>query len=74
MVDVQKKIESRLEEIRKEFSELSFALKVCQRFAIGETDYQKGGPQDSNDSLSSKPLPGDLAGKTVAPEAAKEAA
>ncbi|MGD0464839.1 MAG: hypothetical protein ABSB74_20330 [Tepidisphaeraceae bacterium] len=74
MVDVQKQIESRIEEIRKEYSELSFALKVCQRFTHAEVDRQKGPAQSNEDLSSSKPFLKDVADRNIDPEAATKAA
>ncbi len=74
MIDVQKKIESRIEELRKEFSELSVALKVCQRFNQAEGDSQKSPAQSDGDSSSSKPYFKGLADRSIEPEAARIAA
>ncbi|MGD0464825.1 MAG: hypothetical protein ABSB74_20260 [Tepidisphaeraceae bacterium] len=71
MVDMQKKIESRIEELRKEFSELSVALKVCQRFNNAEGDSQKG-PAQSDDG--SKPFLKGVADGNINPEAVRVAA
>ncbi|MGD0540448.1 MAG: hypothetical protein ABSB33_02910 [Tepidisphaeraceae bacterium] len=74
MVDVQKKIEARIEELRKEFSELSLALKVCQRFARADGDTQKGAAQTDDESSSSRPFLKNLSERPMEPEAVRVAA